>query len=163
MKEIKLAGLGGGHVALVDDEDFERVSRFKWKAKRPRNVIYAVRRVTAGWVNGKQKQREVRMHRFILDFPDYEVDHRNLNGLDNQKHNLRPATASQNRMNSPRRIPPASGYRGVRRLSGKYAAQICVNYQQHHIGLFETPVEAAVAYDAAAIKLYGVFATLNFP
>lgn len=163
MKEIKLAGLGGGHVALVDDEDFERVSQFKWKAKKPRNIVYAVRRVTDHSKASHRKQREVRMHRFILNFPDYEVDHRNHNGLDNQKYNLRSATSSQNRTNAPRKRLPASGFRGVQIQGGKFKALICKDYCSRDLGTFLTAIEAALAYDVAARVLHGEFATLNFP
>jgi hypothetical protein len=158
---VKTIPLTQGQVALVDDADYEWLSAFNWYAwRRPGGTFYALRKVRdprGGWTN-------LRMHRAILpDGP--ETDHRNRNSLDNQRHNLRPATRSQNMANIGRPKTSTSGFKGVgwHKASGKWAAHICVEQHQHHLGLFSDAEAAARAYDKAAIESFGEFACLNFP
>ncbi len=158
MKEIQLTL---GKVALVDDEDVLLVSQFKWHAQKGRHTFYAVTDVRKE--DGKWKA--VKMHRLFL--PDSkQVDHRDGNGLNNQRFNMRPATRSQNAANSRK---PASGvtsqYRGVsfHKSSKKFAAQIETKNKNKHLGLFISEVDAARAYDDAALQHFGEFARLNFP
>ncbi len=159
MKEIPLTK---GYVALVDDEDYERVAAFKWTAltaKRKHGiVVYGYRR--EGWDNATRKwTRMVYLHQFIMDAPSgFDVDHRDGNGLHCWRGNLRVGTRSQNLANNRRHIG-ASGYRGVSFDDGKPFAQISAQ----RLGTFETAEDAARAYDAAAIQRFGEFARLNFP
>jgi hypothetical protein len=159
MKEIPLTG---GYTAIVDDEDFERVSQFKWFAEDHRHTMYAkrnVRREDGGWTSE-------RLHRFILGPPDgIAVDHIDRNGLNNRRENLRIATASENQHNRGKAVNNTSGYIGVswHKKSGKWQAMIKVNGGAKHLGLFACPVAAAKARDKAAIELHGEFASLNFP
>jgi hypothetical protein len=162
MKEIPLTQ---GKVVLVDDEDFGRLSKHRWHAWRGRGFIwYAVR-------NGQRvagKRSKVRMHREVLCCSGgMEVDHRNGNGLDNQKGNLRVATDTQNAQNR-RKIsrragkPPASPYKGVRsRAASKWEARIIVEGKALSLGRFSSEEDAARAYDAKARELFGKFAKLN--
>lgn len=145
-----------GKVALVDDQDYERVSAFKWHFIKG----YAARN---GRVEARRKY--IYMHREILDVPDgIEVDHRNRNGVDNRRCNLRIATSSQNKMNEGKRKDNASGYRGVylHHASGKWVAGIQVNKRRFHLGYFDSAEQAARAYDRAAYDLCGDFAATNF-
>src|SRR6185369_10082175 len=107
MKRIKLTQ---GKCALVDDEDFERVSQFKWVADKDKNNLwYASRHFPLG--NGKRTTQK--MHTFILNGLK-KVDHKNSDGLDNQKHNLRPATTSQNGANRRKQARKTSSvFKGV--------------------------------------------------
>ena len=153
--------LSRGYVAIVDDEDYERVmAAGPWHLKARKQWVYAqhnVRRPEGGW-------RTEMLHIFLTGLP--RVDHINGNGLDNTRANLRGANASQNAANARRRRDSTSGFKGVHRNKARglpWRAQIHTNGKKHHLGLFESPEVAARAYDAAAIKLFGEFARLNFP
>jgi hypothetical protein len=90
------------------------------------------------------------------------VDHANGDSLDNRSQNLRIATKAQNAMNS--KAIGSCGFKGVSKTaSGKYSAKITANWRSEYMGLFESAEDAARAYDAAARRLHGQFARLNFP
>jgi len=152
-----------GQYAIVDPDDFERLNKHKWHANKARTTYYAVRRIHVG--TGKWKH--VKMHRDILNPPDkLYVDHINHNGLDNRKANLRTATHRQNCYNRVHfKENPSSKYKGVsfKNKTEKWNAQIRYKGRSRFIGSFDDEVEAAKAYDKAARKHQGEFATLNFP
>lgn len=105
------------------------------------------------------------MHRFILDAPHgMEVDHKNGDGLDCRRENMRLATRKQNAFNRKRPSVNTSGFKGVTLVkpTGKWLAQIEVGGKNMHLGTYESKIEAARAYDKAAIKYHGEFARLNF-
>lgn len=154
--------LAQGQVAIVDDEDFERVSAFEWEARwHPgTRTFYAVRKV---WV-GRKVVQTVALHRWILNAPEgVLVDHRDGNTLDCRKANLRTATHAQNSRNSAQHRDNTSGFKGVSKSGKKWAAYITVNRKPQYLGRFDKPVDAARAYDQAARKHFGEFARLNFP
>lgn len=152
-----------GFVALVDECDAEHVLARKWWAtSAPRGPVYAVCSRP-----GDEKRGRIWMHRFILDAPrDYVVDHRDGNGLNNCRDNLRFCSIFENAANR-RQITrqTISGFKGVarRRDTGKFQAQIMCKKEKHYLGVFVTAEEAARAYDSAAAELFGEFALLNFP
>jgi len=106
------------------------------------------------------------MHREIINVEEGKVvDHINHNGLDNRKVNLRPATIAQNGWNrKPKTKNCSSKYKGVwwdKQLK-KYRAQIWFNGNRLHLGYFKNQIDAAKAYDKAAKKYHGQFASPNF-
>ena len=153
MREISLTQ---GYVALVDDEDYERVNQYKWHYCQG----YAVRKPHIGY----KKRIGQLMHRFINKTKDgFHTDHINGNGLDNRKINLRTCTASQNAMNS--KIPKnnTSGFKGVywRKDIEKWRAKIVINRETIHLGHYESRIKAARAYNEAALEYHGEHAKLN--
>ncbi len=148
-----------GKVAIVDDADFEWLNQWKWYACKKHYCWYAVR---TQWQDGKNKQ--IQMHREILKpLADMQTDHKDGNGLNNLRNNLRVATGSQNQHNQkPRKA--TSKYKGVHWHQGeaKWHAQIRMDKQQCHLGVFVCEIEAARAYDAAAVVAFGEFAYTNF-
>jgi hypothetical protein len=157
---IKTIILNNGMEVFVDAEDFDRVNSIQWSAFKSKNTWYAVKSTSE---NGKTIT--LRMSRFILNVhtEDYtvEVDHRNNNGLDNRKENLRICTRSQNLSN--RRNYSGNPYKGIEKMAkGNWRARIANNGKYIHLGMYNTAEEAARVYDAAAKEAYGEFASLNF-
>lgn len=106
------------------------------------------------------------MHKLILgDGPEgHEIDHRDRNGLNNQRSNLRWATKAQQRCNQALRRDSKTGFKGVNLVRGKYwSATIRANNTTFYLGYFATAEDAARAYDAKARELHGDFAYVNFP
>jgi len=155
MKQIPLSQ---SKFALVDDEDYERVNQYKWCINSNGYAVTSYRDS-----NGKRKA--MKMHRFILNLNkgDSLVDHRDTIRINNQKYNLRVASFVENLRNQKINKNNKSGFKGVRlhKPSSLYIAQIGINGKQKHIGYFKCPVEAAKAYNEAAIKYFGEFAQLN--
>lgn len=141
-----------GKFALVDAEDYERLSKYKWHCHHG----YAVRNEKQP--NGKRKT--LPMHRQILETPLPFVDHINLDRLDNRKSNLRGCSASENQAN---RGAVRNGYKGVYRIhkSNGWAAQIRVKGKLHYLGHHPSEEMAALAYNKAALQFFGPFARLN--
>jgi len=149
-----------GKFALVDDEDYDRVSRHKWHAILDRGRWYAARMMRI--MPGKRIRQT--MHRFILYMPTRIVDHKDLNGLNNQKSNLRLCTYLENSRNRTKTNANSSGYKGVRINHGRYIqAFIVAEKKQIHLGTFPDLISAAKAYDAKAKEIFVEYARLNFP
>ncbi len=160
MREIELTR---GKVALIDDEDHEWLSGFKWYCSRRSHTSYAVRNKTG-------QKGTVYMHRAILErhrMGGKSTDHINHNGLDNRKENLRSVSQGQNTKNCRRHKTNTSGFIGVTKINGRslkkpWAASIHAG-KSIHLGYYGTREDAACAYDKAAKKYHGEFATFNFP
>ena len=156
----------GVHQALVDVDDYEWLSRFRWRPLSPTAVggPYAVT-----WMTG---EGDVQMHRLILGLRRYDqrqADHRNRCHLDNRRCNLRIASRAQNTVNAVRRhdaeSPHSSRYRGVARTKdlSRWMARVGVGGRvRKHLGSFVDEVDAALAYDLAALEHWGEFANPNF-
>jgi hypothetical protein len=162
-KEIPLSK---GQVAIVDDDDFERVNQYNWHVlfSRSSGVFYASTKWTIN-----HKRVYVSLHSFILNFPKgKQIDHINHDPLDNRKCNLRLCTNQQNSFNKgPREYMDGrvktSLYKGVswKKRNKKWCAQIMVDGKKKHIGLYKEEKEAAKAYNEFAKRLFGDFAYLN--
>lgn len=147
--------------AVVDAEDFDRVNSPKgWELTSLGYVI----RVT--WRNNKRTR--IRLHRLIITSELPHIDHKNHNTLDNRKCNLRPSTCSQNQSNCLKKNKrgtkaTSSIYKGVvyRKGINRYTCEIMKNRKRHYIGCFKTEMEAALAYNEQARKMFGEFAFLN--
>lgn len=158
MKEIQLTQ---GKVTLVDDQDFDFLNQWKWFAHRDRNTFYAERAVCP---NGRKYQKTLLMHRVILGVPaNLQTDHVDGNGLNNSRANLRICTNQENQRNRIAQPNTTSRFKGVafHKSTGKWQSFIVVNKKSHYLGLFDSEVEAAHAYNEAAQQLFGEFAKLN--
>jgi hypothetical protein len=156
MIEIPLVGRkGAGRVALVDDEDLALVQPYRWGLAERDHTSYAIARFT------RDGHRHYLMMHALLAGP--RPDHRDGDGLNNQRANLRPATPSQNLANRGPRPGSSSRYKGVSWYprTGRWAASITVNYRRVHLGYHSAEEDAARAYDAAARQWFGEFARLN--
>jgi|SRR5215472_12210966 len=157
---MRKIALTQGKYALVDDDDYEWLSQWKWCARmQPRSQkFYAFRNEYLG----DYRHTTVAMARAILGLTPgdgFIADHRNHNTLDNQRSNLRKATKGQNQHNRGKSGNNTSGYKGAFRIhNGTYTAQICVNRKQHYLGTYPTALEAHKAYCKAAKAHHGEFA-----
>lgn len=158
----KLIKLSQNKYTIVDDEDYEYLNQWKWHVQKNRETFYAVRN-SAPREDGTRTQ--IRMHRLIMGLTNSEIlcDHKDHNGLNNKKVNLRTATVAQNNYNSTPRKNSTSKYLGVnwKCSNKKWVAQIRHNGVKVYLGIFESEIDAAVAYNRAAIKLFGEYANLN--
>ena len=150
---------------MVDDADYEWLSKNGWYARNTRGLFYAQR--TLRTADGKRHQvlmhREIWKHHHGSIPKGMEIDHINGNPLDNRLENLRLCTHAQNMANERKKAPHSSKYRGVNfnKYKGRWEAKIQSNSKPIHIGTFISETEAAKAYDTMAQELFGNLAQLN--
>lgn len=165
---MKLIALTRGLHAKVDDEDYKFLNQWKWHARRSRR-----KQTTDTWyaqrTSPRPNKKHIHMHREVLrrmgftDFP--QGDHRDSDGLNNQRYNLRPATVKQNGWNRRKRSGCSSRFKGVHwhKANGPgWMAVIHLEGKLNYLGTFEKETDAAKAYDTAARSHFGEFANLNF-
>lgn len=155
--QTRVIPLTQGKFAIVDAEDYEWLNQYKWYAAKYGTTFYACR---------SKGRTTINMHRQIMCAPKGLIcDHKNHNGLDNRKNNLRLCTNAQNQYNRRPRTGCSSRYKGVdwQRAFNKWRAAIRLNQTYLHLGLFHNEMEAALTYDRKAAELFGEFAWLNFP
>lgn len=161
MKKIIVSN---GMEALVDDADFIRINKHTWTAQKRATGDYHAARYSG--------DTYVYMHHEVLELPHNEyVDHKDGNGLNNQRYNLRKANKQQNAWNSKKKVNCRSKYKGVSICTSKSSGlvkwratiQDPVTKRSKHLGVTDTEEEAALLYDRAALTLFGEFARINFP
>jgi hypothetical protein len=146
-----------GEKAIVDDIDYDDVVCYKWYRSGSNGKYYAMRYAP--------NNTRVSMHAQIMGFQRDFVDHKNGNGLDNRRQNLRTCTRSQNMANSCLSKRSKSGLKGVfydNRIK-KYHVNIMLDRKHFSVGYFALPCIAARAYDTMARRMFGEFARLNCP
>jgi len=159
---MKYLPLNKGLYALLDDDDFFRIRQRGWHAVKKYQITYVRRTV------GKRGQQKcVYLHHEVLGvISGKHIDHINGDGLDNRKENLRITSPSHNQANRKNKNKNnTSGFRGVTfsKRDQIWIAQIMVNRRCLCVGRFDSAIEAAKARDAAALKIFGDCAVLNFP
>lgn len=154
---MKRVPVGKNEYAMVDDDDYARVSAVNWYITG-HGYAYS-EKVLSG------KTSKILMTHFIMGKPEkgFVVDHINRNRLDNRKDNLRFCTLAQNNMNRKMQKNNTSGYTGVfwHKPAKKWQVFICIDKKQTHVGIYADKKEAALAYNEAAKEHYGEFARLN--
>jgi hypothetical protein len=153
---VKEIPLRNGGVVVVDDDDHAFLSKYTWSRLDDEDRSYA-----AFWGMMAGRRQRFLMHRLILGFGNFEVDHRDGNGLNNQRGNLRPASKNQNQHNRGPMKKGSSRFKGVWKLRNRWRAGITVNRVKFHIGVFDTQELAAAAFNEAALKHHREFSRLN--
>lgn len=148
---MKLIPLSKGQFAIVDDDIYDELIKFKWHAQNNKYGFYA-----SSWITGTKQKRH--MHRMVVNpTDDMMVDHINGDTLDNRKENLRECTNQQNQFNSRRSSNNTSGYKGVTFDRGRWKAQIIIKGVHTHLGYFDCPKKAHECYCQASSKHRGDF------
>jgi len=158
---LKLIELTNGMFTKVSDCDYDYLNKFRWGYMKVRNKGYYARKVTRDG-NGDQ----LFMHKIVaklMGIQSPQVDHWNEDKLDNQRENIREATNAKNKANESKRINNTSGFKGVcwAKWANKWVSYIKVNYKRIHLGYYENKIDAARAYNKAAIVYFGEYANLN--
>ncbi len=160
--DVGLIPLTRGKHTIVDAEDYDKLIKFNW----------ALLRTQCGQEYAISTGNKVPMHRIIMKSKkNTQIDHKNHNGLDNRKINLRQCTPTQNQCNrrknkTQNKKPCVSKYKGIHKQSQRnkcWVAQISIKGNRKTIGYYKNEVDAAIAYDKTATNFFGEFAYLNFP
>lgn len=161
MKKIKISS---GYECILDDDDYDKFSKFNWFASKKRSGIYVYRSQRYG-IRKENKRLTIYLHREIMNAKKYDyVDHINGNTLDNRKQNLRICTNEQNLHNSKKTNKECtSKFKGVcwDKSKKKWLVSITINKKHKFIGRYDSELEAAEIYNKHATLIYGEFAKLN--
>lgn len=149
--ELKVSNQG--NYFKVDNSDLWKVAGFSWRASK------------TGYLRAKINNKTIMLHRWVMNATEGEViDHINGDLLDCRKTNLRSCSIMENSRNRKISKNSSTGYKGVHTVyKDRFRAVIRVNRKLHYLGYFKSALEAASAYDTAALKHFGEFAKLNFP
>lgn len=161
---FRLIRMAQPRYAKVDPADYKRLREYEWFSIKGTRNFYAVRRVKG--TNGTRFAMTY-MHRELIEFPDgMLIDHVNQNSMDNRRANLRAATRAQNIRNRKKfSNSTGSKYKGIYwdKNRKRWITRIMLEKKKIHLGYFQNEIDAAKAYDRAARKYHGEFASLNFP
>ncbi len=163
LDDVAYIPLTQGKKAIVDARDYEWLMQWKWHYKTSCKGGYAARiDLTTG------KRVNVSMHRLIfalhapsIDIEGLDIDHRNQDKLDNRFENFRPSTRHQNSGNRGANQANQCGFKGVKAHNDVWCAQISEHGKRINLGYYATAEEAALAYNEAAVRVFGEFAHLN--
>ena len=169
-KKERLIPLTQGQFAIVDEDKYEELVKYKWYVQKSPYTYYAARNIH---LNNPTENISIFMHQQILGYPtDCIIDHKNHNGLDNRVYNIRKCTHAQNAYNRRTFTKGKSGsiYKGVHlcpyyKKTGKgkkWTVSIGHKYKVIYLGKYDNEIEAAIAYDKKALELFGEFACTNF-
>jgi hypothetical protein len=161
MRSYREIALTRGFFARVSPHRYDTLAQFTWSSdirvqSDGTEKVYAICALPRH--NGRM--RKAYMHRMIAQEPPATVDHRDGDGLNNTDGNL--LVVRNGALNQHNRLH-LNRYRGVYLHRGRYRAQISIGNRDYHLGMFDTQIDAAKAYDARAREVYGPFAMLNFP
>ena len=156
----------GKYETVIDLKDYPRIKnrqlKIIWLGKKhtPYVALGGLYKGKRSWGN---KQKQVLLHRFLVRAQPFElIDHVDRDPFNNRQRNLRRCNRQQNGANVGLSRANTTGYKGVSfKYPGKWSARIKVNYRKYHIGYFDSPEKAALAYNQIAQKVFGVFAGLN--
>jgi hypothetical protein len=157
MKQLKMNS--SELVAWVDDDDHEMLSQHSWRIKKD------IREGSYPRPIARVGSKIIKLHRLIMEAqPGEQIDHRNGDTLDNQKHNLRRCNSCQNAQNSKRKIGNKSGYKGVhwQKDKAKWRAEIWAFKTRYHLGYFSSLFDAAFARKEAELTYHKEFAYSKF-
>lgn len=161
--------IADGCTILIDDEDYTKIKDYKWHLMRKKaeegNLFYFT---TTTYLPYKERRGSVFLHRVIMDCQLGDgkiVDHKNHNTLDCRKENLRICTSFDNMRSVNKSKRNTSGYKGIHQnnVTKKWIARVQMKDSKLSLGTYDTPEEAARAYDRGALFHYGEFAITNFP
>lgn len=157
----------GKKTILINDEDYNLIKDYTWRVNFVRGNFYAITTIC----RTGQKPQTIKMHRLILGLTDPKtfVDHKDSDGLNNRRDNIRIATLAQNTRNTGANSRNTTGFKGVYMYknghpsSGLFTATLRCKDKKYHGGYFKTAIDAAKKYDELAKIYHGEFAYLNFP
>jgi hypothetical protein len=153
MKLLRVTTRDKEYIAQVDDEDFERLSKFHWHLGGSCITRY----------RGKDGIGAKFLSNEVMQLWGVKFDHKDRSPFNNQKSNLRIATSSQNQANVSKTRFGTSKYKGVHwdKKANKWRASIRFNWKLINLGYFLLEQDAAKAYNEKAKELFGEFAWLN--
>lgn len=163
LRKIRIEGniafvtLTKGYTAVIDAADAPLVGAWNWCAMVKNHTVYARR---PGAMDANGNRQTIMMHRVIMNpHDDLQIDHRDGNGLNNRRTNMRVSTNSQNQHNQRTRDDNTSGFKCVNwhKHTGKWQARIMLNGKRHHLGVHATPEAAHKAYCDASTRMHGEF------
>lgn len=152
--------LPNGFKTIIDDDDYGMVRMYKWQCRQSKGLKYVGR---GQYIDGKVRQFS--LHRQITECPKgMVVDHVNGDGLDNRRENLRICTQLGNNGNQRLKSNNSTGYKGVslHKMTGRFQASITKDGKATYLGLFDSVIDAAMAYDAAANEYFKDYRRTNF-
>lgn len=161
MELIITSKIHGVHVVYYDEQDQDLINGHNWVIHKADRTFYV--RATL-WDKELKKSKYAYMHRLIINaMKGQQVDHKDRNGLNNKRNNLRLCNNSQNNANKPAKTTNKTGYRGVHfnKIRKRYMAYLFINGKRIFGGYFKKVEDAAIKYNELSLKYHGEFAWLN--